>query len=1086
MSKPNVEDLYPLTPLQEGMLFHTVYSPGSGAYREQITTRVRGAMRPEVYAEAWQRAVDRHPALRSSFIWEKVPRPLQAVHRGVRLPVQTHDWRHLPPAERDRRFGEVARLEHEALVDLNHPPLIRLAVARMTDDESGVVLTFHHILLDGWSLALVMNEVAATYDALVAGRRPVLPAPRPYREYLAWLARQDGSAAEAYWRGALAGLEGPTRLGIERPAPPEPPRHEDYGREAVTLSPEETEALRAAGRRHKLTPNTLLQGAWAILLSRYAATDDVVFGATVSGRPADLPGVEAMVGLFINTVPVRARVDADAPLLGWLHALQDAQAESRQHGHAPLVDVHGWSGVPRDRPLMESLLVFENYPSSEGGGGEEPSLLVIGGESPERTTYPLTVVVSPDGPALQLRATFDARILPPADVRRVLGHLSGLLSAILEGIERPDVLLRDLSMATDEDRALAASWSGEATPYPRERSLAGLFAEQVRLTPGAVAVEAEDGSLTYAELDARAGALARRLRELGVGPESRVGLALERSAALVVAEVAAVKLGAAYVPLDPAYPTERLAFMLADSGIRVLVTTEALRGSVQAEIPVVSVDGDDDSVASTDASSEPLVDAFAAPESLACVLYTSGSTGRPKGIGIPHRAVVRLVKETDHVRFAGQRVALIASVSFDVSIWEVWGSLLNGATIVAFPRHAALAPATFAAALRERRVSTIFLTTSLFNQLAREIPGAFAGVENVLAGGEALDPDAMRRVLEGGPPARLLNAYGPTESCTYATWHLIREVPAGAANVPIGRPLANTRAHVLDEEMRPAAVGVPGELCLGGDGLARGYVGRPAMTAERFIPDPFSDGGRLYRTGDLARWTGDGVLEFVRRMDDQVKLRGFRVEPGEVEAALRALPGVRDAVVAVRPDARGDRRLVAWVVPASAAAGVDGMELRAALRRTLPDWMLPSAFVPIARVPITPNGKLDRRALPAPDDAEAQAPYVAPRDDREAAIVKVFETILGLERVGVHDDFFAIGGHSLRATQVVSRIRDALNVDVTLPDLFTAPTPALLAERLQAREDEMMAALLEGLEGLSEDEVRAQLAAAEDGAPGAG
>jgi acyl-CoA synthetase (AMP-forming)/AMP-acid ligase II len=380
-------------------------------------------------------------------------------------------------------------------------------------------------------------------------------------------------------------------------------------------------------------------------------------------------------------------------------------------------------------------------------------------------------------------------------------------------------------------------------------------------------------------------------------------------------------------------------------------------------------------------------------------------------------------------------------------------------------------------------VSTLFLTTSLFNQLAREHPDAFAGIENVMAGGEALDPDAMRRVLTAGAPKRLLNGYGPTESCSFATWHLIGHVPEGAASVPIGTPLANTRALVLDEAMRPAPVGVPGELFLGGDGLARGYVGRPAMTAERFVPDPAGDGGRLYATGDLARWTGEGVLEFVRRMDDQVKLRGFRVEPGEVEAALRALPTVKDAVVAVRADAGGDRRLVAWVVPAGDAV-VDGMELRTSLRRTLPEWMLPSAFVALERVPVTPNGKLDRRALPAPGYAQAQAAYVAPRNEREEKIAKAFESVLGLPRVGVHDDFFAIGGHSLRATQVVSRIRDALAEDVTLADLFTAPTPALLAERLQARDDEMMAALLEGLDDLSEDEIRAQLAAAEEGSAG--
>jgi amino acid adenylation domain-containing protein len=1071
MSKPNVADIYPLSPLQEGMLFHSRLAPRSGAYLEQAALRVRGPMQPETYARAWQAVVDLHPALRTSFAWENVARPLQLVHRSVTLPTVLHDWRGLPAAEREARLAELRVTEQAAGFDLAHAPLIRLAVARLDEEWSAAVLTFHHVLLDGWSLGLVLNDVIAAYEALAAGREPRLEAPRPYKEHIAWLARHDAAAAERYWRQALAGLQGATRLGMERPAPPTAAALDEYGRASVRLTRDESEALRSMARRHKMTLGTLMYGAWAVLLSRYAATGDVVFGTTHSGRPADLPGVQRMVGLFINTLPVRVRVDDGAALEPWLHALQDAFSEARQHGYSPLVEVHGWSGVPRDRPLMESLVVLENYPGEEEEGLHP--LRHMSGESPERTSYPLAIAVSPEAERLELRATFDARRLDHADVARVLGHWAELLAAMRRGLTGR---VGDLPMLPDAEReAVLGAWAGGPTPYPRERTVHALFREQALRTPDAVAVEAEDGRLTYAELDARSDALAVALRRAGIGPEARVGIALERSAGLVVALLATLKAGAAYVPLDLAYPAERTAFMEADSGVSLVVSTEALRpGLPPVSVPVLSLDGGGTDDPATPYEVGALRGVFGDAESLAYVLYTSGSTGRPKGSGIPHRGIVRLVRETETARLGpGDRMAQVASISFDAATWEVWAALLSGATLVVFPRHVTLVPATFAAGLRERRVSVAVLTTSLFNQLAHHAPNAFAAMDHLMVGGEALDPAAIRAVLAAGPPRRLLNVYGPTESTTFAAVHVIGEVPEGAARVPIGRPVANTETYVVDAELRPVPPGVPGELLLGGDGLARGYLGRPALTAERFVPHPFADGQRVYRTGDAARWTGDGTLDFLGRLDGQVKLRGYRVEPGEVEAALCALDRVSAAAVGVRHDGTGERRLVAWVVPAAEA--VEAAELRAALRHTLPDWMVPSAFVSLPALPLTPNGKVDRAALPAPEGGEAQAPYVAPRDREETAIAAVFAQVLGVERVGIHDDFFSLGGHSLRAMQVASRLRDALDLEVPLADLFAHPTPAALAARIRAGEDERMAVLLAELEGLSEGEVRAEL-----------
>jgi amino acid adenylation domain-containing protein len=579
-------------------------------------------------------------------------------------------------------------------------------------------------------------------------------------------------------------------------------------------------------------------------------------------------------------------------------------------------------------------------------------------------------------------------------------------------------------------------WNRTAAPYPRDRCVHELFAEHAALTPDAPALDGGSGALTYAQLEARANRLAHLLRARGVGLESRVVVLLERGPELVVALLAILKSGGAYVPLDPDYPAERLAFMLHDSGAALVVSTAALAGEVSC--PVVRLDEE----ALGDWPETP-PESGAGAESLAYIIYTSGSTGTPKGVMVPHRGIVRLVRGSDYAPLAGDdRVAQLSSASFDAATWEVWAPLTSGAALVFVPRDTLLDPSALAELVRERGVTTIFLTTALLHHVARHTPGAFRGVRQVLFGGEQVDPVAVRAVLESGPPQRLLHLYGPTENTTYSTWHRVGRVEESAHTVPIGRPVAQSTAYVLDAALRPVAPGAWGELYVGGDGVARGYLGRPGLTAGRFIPDAFSrtPGARLYRTGDRARWTAEGLLEFGGRVDEQVKVRGHRIEPGEIEAVLLAHPDVAGAAVVALGEAE-EKRLVAYVVPRE---GADASALRTHAAARLPAYMVPSAFVTLPKLPLTPNGKLDRRALPAPEYGDASA-YTAPRNPTEETLAAIWSEVLGVDRVGVEDDFFELGGHSLLATRAISRAEAALGVELPLRLLFEHPTPAALA-----------------------------------------
>src|SRR5882672_9483490 len=1044
-SAEDIEVAFPLSPTQAGMLFHSLFAPEAGLYLEQVILRIDGNLDVQLFAESWRRIVDYHEILRTSFRWEGLDSPLQIVHQQAALPFQQHDWRELTVVEQENRFENFARADRESGFDFSQPPLMRVALVRLDTDSYRLLWTNHHTLLDGWSQSLILKQVFSIYRALSVGEDPALNPSPSYRNYIDWLATRDSDEAERFWRQTLKGFSAPTSAGGDTFAAEsrgEVVRHSELG---LRLSVEATAELQTFARKHRLTMFTLVQGAWALLLGRYSSTDDVVFGTTVSVRPHELPNIESAVGLFINTIPVRARLPADGDLLSWLKELQLDTVEAREHQHSSLLDIQRWSEVPKGSPLFESILVFENYPTDGAGNlGLEANLNVQPTSSIlSRTNYALTLLAFP-GAELQLNLVYDSDRFNTATTARMLGHLQTILTEL---VADPARKLAELPLLTTSERKqLLVEWNQTESEYEKDQCVYQLFEKQAARIPNAVAVEFDEQRLTYGELNARANQLAHYLGRLGVGPDSLVGICVERSPDMIVGLLGILKAGGAYVPLDPAFPKERLAFMIEDANVPVLLTQQKLAADLPAhQAKLVCMDADWEIIASESAAN---LSSVAGGDNLAYVIYTSGSTGKPKGVEIEHRALTNFlcsVRREPGLN-AADILLSVTTLSFDIAALELYLPLIVGARLVIVSRDVSADGNQLKGRLTKTGANVMQATPATWRML---IDAGWQGSRQlkVLCGGEALSRELADQLLERS--GSLWNMYGPTET---TIWSTVCSIEPGAGPITIGRPLANTQVYLLDPNLNPVPIGFPGELHIGGDGLARGYLHRPELTGEKFIRHPFSTDAqaRLYKTGDLARYLPDGTIECLGRIDDQVKLRGFRIELGEIESALRQHASVRESVVMAREDAPGDRRLVAYVVSANSAA-IDSQQLRVFLQEKLPDYMIPAVFVALDEFPLTPNGKVNRRALPAPDyDAQLHQSYVAPRTLVEELLCRIWAEVLKVSRVGVEDNFFELGGHSLLATQVVSRVLPTFRVQLPLRALFEAPTISGLAQRIEA------------------------------------
>ncbi|MFD8815940.1 amino acid adenylation domain-containing protein, partial [Streptomyces sp. NPDC059627] len=1018
-----VAEVLPLGPLQEGFFFHAhVDGAEHDAYVVQQVLELAGPVDGALLRQAAQRLLDRHAPLRACFRQLPDGRPAQLVATGLDLPWREVDLSAQDPAVRAGLAEAVAADERARRFDLARPPLLRCALVRLADDRSRLVLTFHHIVADGWSLPVLHRELLALYGEMPAP----LPEVAPYRGYLARVARADRQAARDAWRTALAGIDEPTRL-VETPAagPIEPAQLR------VELPERTTARLTARAREHGVTLGTVVQTAWGLLLAGLTGRQDVVFGTTVSGRDAAVPGIESMVGLFINTLPTRLSWAPADTLGAVLERLQQEQSALLDHQHLGLAEIQRAAGHAGGGELFDTLVVFENYPAEPDLADPTGTVRLAGHAFHDAVHYPLALIVKP-GRRLDLRLKHHANRVSAEAVRLLADRLTLVLDALAEDTARP---VAALDLRTEAERA-AVPGEGERHPVP-PATLPAAIAAQTARTPDATAVVYEGTTLTYAELDARAEALARRLRARGAAPDRFVAVAVPRSAELMVALLGVLKSGAAYLPVDLDYPADRIAYMLTDSGARTVVTTarDAVRLPAVDGLEILHVEEDEEP--QDVPRSAPLT-----PDHPAYLIYTSGSTGRPKGVVVTHRAIGNRLAwmQGAYGLAAGDRVLQKTPSSFDVSVWEFFWALHEGAAVVLAAPDGHRDPAYLARLIRAEGVTTMHFVPSMLDAFlaSEEVtadPAWAAGLRRVFSSGEALSGAAARRWrdLTGVP---LHNLYGPTEAAVDVTHHAYDGAPG--TTVPIGRAVWNTGLRVLDTCLRPVPDGVPGELYLTGVQLARGYHRRPALTADRFVADPYATapGARMYRTGDLVRRRPDGVLDYLGRTDRQVKLRGNRIELGEIEAALTSHPAVARGAVVVK-----DGRLVAYAVPAAGAVA-DPADLRAALAEALPAPLVPEAYVVLADLPLTPSGKLDQAALPAPE-AE-RAARREPAGPLERRLTGIFAAVLGIADAGPDDDFFRLGGDSISSIGVASRAR-AAGLDLSPRDVFAHRTPAALA-----------------------------------------
>lgn len=1039
----------PLSYNQQGLWVLNQLMPGTSLYHTPMAVRLTGTLDASALQRALNAIVARHDALRTTFTTLDGS-PSQFVAPEVRLDLPLTDLSGVAAADREAEAKRLLQHESRKPFDLSQGPLVRALLVRLAAQEYILLVTMHHIVTDGWSMGIFQRELSAFYQAAISGEAANLPELAiQYPDYSSWQRRWfAGELYESqlsYWRKQFD----PLPRGLELPA--DHPRQKANAHQAfrgahhtICLSKELTTDLKNLSQKQGATLFMTLLAAYEVLLQRYSGEDDIVVGTPMAGR--QMPETEHLIGLFINTLPLRTSLAGDPTFAEVLGRVKDSALGAFAHQDLPfermVKELHPERSLSRN-PLFQVLFVLQN---EEILPLEFPGLVTehfrLGNTM---ANFDLTLdIVEKDGELVCLFES-NADLFESETIVRLMGHFRTLIEA---AVANPDQAISSLPMLTAAERQqVLIEWNDTATNYPSHSSIQELFEQQVRDTPDAVALVCVDRQVTYRELNSRANQLAHYLRRRGVTPDTCVGLCLQRSVEMITVLLGILKAGGAYVPLDPEYPQARLEFMVKDAHVPVLITERGLAKNLPLNATEVIYLEELPAKIDSESTSDPEVQTTS--DNLAYVMYTSGSTGQPKGVAVTHRNVVRLVRNTNYASFGADEVFLqSATISFDASTFEIWGSLLNGARLALMPPGCA-SLRDMGKAIKRFQVTTLWLTAGLFHLMVDNHLEDLQGVRQLLAGGDVLSVPHVQQVLAELKDCRLINGYGPTENTTFTCCHTITDPVDGS--VPIGRPISNTSVYIVDRAMNPVPIGIAGELYIGGDGVARGYLNRPELNAERFVPDPFSQSpeARLYRTGDLVRYRPNGEIEFLGRIDNQVKVRGFRVELGEIESALTEHPAVREAVVVARKD-NGDKHLAAYLVPAN---GVQPSieEIRQFLGEKLPDHMVPSVMVVIESLPLSPTGKVDRLALPSINDLKPATlkGFAAATDALELKLTRIWERVLGVRSISVNDNFFELGGHSLLAVRLFAQIEKSFGRDLPLATLFQAPTIKQLARVLR-------------------------------------
>ncbi|WP_134929006.1 non-ribosomal peptide synthetase, partial [Pseudomonas protegens] len=1052
-----IEDVYPLTPMQEGMLLHTLLEPGTGLYYMQDRYRINSELDPERFAQAWQAVVARHEALRASFCWNVGEDMLQVIHKPGRTPIEFLDWSAVPEAEQEPKLQALHKQEREAGFDLLNQAPFHLRLIRVGAARYWFMMSNHHILIDAWCRSLLMNDFFEIYTALGEGREAQLAVPPRYRDYIGWLQHQSLSEARQWWRQNLEGFERTTPIPSDRPFLRE--HAGDSGGMIVgdcytRLDARDGAQLRELAQQHQLTVNTFAQAAWALVLRRMSGDRDVLFGVTVAGRPVEMPEMQRTVGLFINSIALRVKLPEEGERCSvrqWLSGLLDSNMQLREYEYLPLVAIQECSELPKGQPLFDSLFVFENAPVEVSVLDRAQSLNASSDSGRTHTNFPITAVCYP-GDDLGLHLSYDQRYFEQATIERLLGEFKRLLLALMQGFHGD---MAELPLLGEEEQDfLLAGCNQSQHEYPLQRSYVELFEAQVAAHPQRVAASCLDRRYSYAELNRCSNRLGHALIANGVGFDQPVALLAERGLELLGMIIGSFKAGAGYLPLDPGLPSQRLGRIIELSRTPILVCSTACREQAQALLDEFACAGRprllvwEELQGAGHAEHNP--GRYSAPDNLAYVIYTSGSTGLPKGVMVEQRGMLNnQLSKVPYLHLSeADVIAQTASQSFDISVWQFLAAPLFGARVDIVPNTIAHDPQGLLAHVQEQGITVLESVPSLIQGMLAQDAIALDGLRWMLPTGEAMPPELAHQWLLRYPQIGLVNAYGPAECSDDVAFFRVDLASTRGAYLPIGTPTDNNQLYLMDEALELVPLGAVGELCVAGTGVGRGYVSDPLRTALAFVPHPFGAAGeRLYRTGDLARRRSDGVLEYVGRIDHQVKIRGYRIELGEIEARLHEQPELRDAAVGVQEGVNG-KHLVGYLVASdSSLSPSECLErIKPRLRAELPEYMVPLHWLWLQRLPLNANGKLDRKALPALEIGQLQSQdYQAPSSELEQTLADIWAEVLKVERVGVRDNFFELGGHSLLATQIASRVQKTLQRNVPLRAMFECSTVQELA-----------------------------------------